>query len=119
VWDTRLVTAVLARAHATPSQYADELARRFAGEIDGWQRADPRIDDWAWEAHQVGVAVAYGKLPRRVPTEAHVRLDTCRGNRNVGRRMAAHGIRRRGACGARRAARQGRCPARGAPRSRA
>jgi hypothetical protein len=93
VWDTRLVTTVLARAHATPSQYADDLRRRFAEEIDRWQRAEPRIDDWAWEAHEVGVAVAYGKLPRPVPIEPHVRLDTCRGNRDVGRRMAALAVR--------------------------
>jgi hypothetical protein len=93
VWDTRLVKAVLDRAHATPSEYADDLRRRFAGEIDGWQRLEPSIDDWAWEAHEIGVAVAYGKLPRRVPIAPHVRLDTCRANRDVGRRMAALGIR--------------------------
>lgn len=93
VWDTRLVEAVLARAHATPSQYADELGRRFATELDGWQQAEPRIDEWAWEAHEVGVDVAYRALPRRVPIEPHVRPDSCRGNRDVGHRMAALGIR--------------------------
>lgn len=93
VWDTRLVDAVLARAHATPHRYADELGRRFASEIAAWRRTEPRIDDWAWETHQAGVAVAYGKLPRRVAVEPAVRPATCRANRDVGRRMAALGLR--------------------------
>jgi hypothetical protein len=93
VWDTRLLTAALSRAHATPSRYADDLRRRFADEMDGWQRAEPDVEGWAWETHQVGVAVAYGKLPRRVPPEADPRTASCRDRGNVGRRMAALGIR--------------------------
>lgn len=93
VWDTRLVEAALDRAHATPSRYADDLRRRFATELDGWQRAEPDVDGWAWETHQIGVAVAYGKLPRRVPAEPDARIGSCRDRGNVGRRMAALGIR--------------------------
>ena len=39
------------------------------------------------------MAVAYGKLPRRVPAEPDARIGSCRDRGNVGRRMAALGIR--------------------------
>ena len=93
VWDTALVSTVLARAHATASEYAADLRRRLADEIASWQAADVRIDDWAWETHRVGVGVAYGRLSPSVPMEPHVRPETCRENHDVGRRMAALRLR--------------------------
>jgi hypothetical protein len=84
---------VLAREHATASQYAELLRRRLADEIAAWQRAPVRIDDWAWETHRAGVEVAYGRLPHPLPLEPHAHLETCRGNRDVGRRMAELGLR--------------------------
>ena len=93
VWDTALVSTVLARAHATASEYAEALRHRHADEIATWHHAEVHIEDWAWETHQTGVEVAYGRLVPAVPLEPHVRLETCRGNRDVGRRMAALGLR--------------------------
>jgi hypothetical protein len=65
------VSTVLAREHATPSQYAERLRGRFADEMAAWQRAPVRVDDWAWESHRAGVEVAYGRLPRAIPLEPH------------------------------------------------
>jgi hypothetical protein len=93
VWDTALVSAILAREHATATEYAEALRRRRADDIARWQRADVRIDEWAWETHRVGVDVAYGKLSPPIPAEPRVRLDSCRGNREIGRRMAALDVR--------------------------
>ena len=93
VWDTALVSTILAREHATASEYAEALRLRRADDIAQWQRADVRIDDWAWETHQVGIDVAYAKLSPPIPLEPSVRLDTCRGNREIGRRMAALDVR--------------------------
>ena len=87
VWDARLPTAVLARAHATPTQYADDLRRRLGDAIGRWQVEPARLDDWAWDTHRIGVDVAYGRLPRRVPVEPDARIDSCRDG-DVGRRMA-------------------------------
>ena len=93
VWDTALVSTLLARAHETASEYAEALRRRRADDIAAWQRGEIRIDDWAWETHQVGIDVAYGRLLPPVPIELPARVETCRGNREVGRRMAALGVR--------------------------
>ena len=93
IWDTALVSTVLARGHATPSEYAADLRHRLADDIARWQAADVRIGDWAWETHQVGVDVAYGRLSPPVAIEPHMSPDTCRDNHDVGRRMAALHLR--------------------------
>lgn len=92
VWDVELVRAVLARAHATPSQYADELRRRFARDLANWQRAPRDLDAWAWETHRAGVDVAYGRLPRSIPHERGSIAD-CRAHDGVGERMARLDLR--------------------------
>lgn len=92
VWDTALVSAVLAHAHATPSQYADALRRRFATELASWQRGPRDLRAWAWETHRAGVDVAYGRLPRRIPFERG-KLDGCRDHDDVGARMARLDVR--------------------------
>ena len=93
VWDTALVSTILAREHATASEYAEALRHRRADDIARWQREDVRIDDWAWETHEAGLEFAYGKLSPPVPVEPGVSIDTCRGNRDVGGRMAALDVR--------------------------
>jgi tRNA(Glu) U13 pseudouridine synthase TruD len=86
------VRAVLARAHATPSQYADELRHRFARDLAGWQRAPRDLEAWVWETHRVGVDVAYGRLPRAIPHERGSIAD-CREHDGVGERMARLDVR--------------------------
>lgn len=93
VWDARLIATLLGRAHASPERYAADLRRRFAREITAWRRAEPRVDDWVWETHRVGVEVAYGRLSKRVPAEPRGRLGSCRDGRDVGARMARLGLR--------------------------
>jgi hypothetical protein len=88
IWDTDLLRSLLRAGHEPASGYAVGLARRFADEMAHWQREPPRIEDWAWETHAVGADVAYGRLPRSIPIEPHVRPETCRANREIGRRMA-------------------------------
>ena len=92
VWDVDLVSTVLARAHATPSEYADALRHRLADDVARWQRAPIAIDDWAWETHEAGVDVAYGRLEPRPPLE-HGAVRSCRDHDDVGGRMARLGIR--------------------------
>lgn len=92
VWDVQLVTAILARAHATPSQYADELRRRFAHDVAEWQRAPRDLDAWAWETHRLGVDVAYGRLPRAIPHERGS-IAGCGDHDDVGQRMARLDLR--------------------------
>jgi hypothetical protein len=92
VWDVDLVSTVLARAHATPSEYAETLRRRRADDVARWQRAPIAIDDWGWETHEAGVDVAYGRLAPRPPFE-HGAVRSCRDHDDVGERMARLGMR--------------------------
>src|SRR5262245_45036966 len=84
VWDTRLVSTLLERARATPARHAEELRRRFAREIAVWRRDEPQIDDWVWETHRIGVDVAYGRLPKRIPREKRGRIESCLAADDVG-----------------------------------
>jgi nuclease S1 len=92
VWDVDLIATVLARTHATPSEYAETLRRRRADDVGRWQRAPIAIDDWAWETHEAGVDVAYGRLEPRPPFE-HGGVRSCRDHGDVGGRMARLGMR--------------------------
>ena len=92
VWDVDLVSTVLARVHATPSEYAETLRRRRADDVAQWERAPIAIDDWAWESHEAGVGVAYGRLVPRPPFE-HGSIRSCRDHDDVGQRMANLGLR--------------------------
>ena len=78
---------MLARVHATASEYATELRHRLADEIATWQRDDIRIDDWAWKPIESG-STSPTAVSRRPSRCTHVRPETCRENHEVGRRMA-------------------------------
>jgi hypothetical protein len=92
VWDVDLVSTVLARVHATPSEYAEALRRRRSDDVARWQRGPIAIDDWAWETHEAGVDVAYGRLEPRPPLE-HGAVRSCLDHGDVGGRMAKLGLR--------------------------
>ncbi len=93
VWDTQLVRDLMRREGGSPGTLADALhgrrravlRRATAGPID--------LDAWAWEAHEVGVRTAYGRLSVRVPREPGGRLDSCLDAHDVGRRMLRLGAR--------------------------
>jgi hypothetical protein len=75
VWDSYLVRGVA--GHGTPAQFAAFLERRYAAELDAWQRATVDLRQWAWESHEVAARVVYGKLPAPIAAQKPARVTQC------------------------------------------
>ncbi|HXJ32957.1 MAG TPA: S1/P1 nuclease [Candidatus Eisenbacteria bacterium] len=87
VWDVQLVRDLMRREGGSPGTLADALRSRRRATLRRAVAAPVDVDTWAWEAHEVGVRAAYGRLSARVPREPDGRLDSCLDADDVGRRM--------------------------------
>jgi hypothetical protein len=92
-WDTTLVRALLARREHTPGEMAEELRRRFRDEVDAARRGSVDLDAWTWEAHQIANETIYRGFVPPIAVEPRGRVESCRDNDNVGRRMLRRRLR--------------------------
>jgi S1/P1 Nuclease len=72
---------------ADPVEYAGTLEEAFGGEIEGWQKAGIRVDDWAWESHDYAETAAYGPLTPKIRVEPDRPVHSCTDDNNVGQRL--------------------------------
>lgn len=85
LWDTAILERDM--EGADPSEYADFLARHFSGDFDKWKTAGIRVDDWAWESHDLAESVAYGDLNPKISIEVPASVLSCTDANNIGERM--------------------------------
>jgi nuclease S1 len=71
----------------TPQQIANELDRDQPLAIEGGIPQTPEFFAWAWESHELAEAVAYGKLPHRIPVEQPREIASCADDDHVSSRM--------------------------------
>jgi hypothetical protein len=85
LWDTTILERDM--EGADPREYADFLEQSFSHDAAAWQSAEIRVDDWAWESHDLADAYAYGKLRPKDPLETPVPVRSCSDDNNIGERM--------------------------------
>jgi hypothetical protein len=85
LWDTAIPERDM--EGADPAEYAQTLEESFAGQIEKWQQAGIRIDDWAWESHDLAESVVYAELALKIPIESPVPVHSCADANNIGERM--------------------------------
>ena len=85
LWDTAIPERDM--EGADPHEFAEMLEKKFAADVDGWQKAGIHVDDWAWESHDIAETAAYGELVPKIPVEPDVPVHTCADDNNIGQRM--------------------------------
>jgi len=67
IWDYKLIEHKLTLDKLTQPDYARQLDRQFASQAAPAAASGPV--DWAWEGHQLALAVTYGDLSPSIPVE--------------------------------------------------
>ena len=90
LWDTAIPERDM--EGADPGEYAEALEGIFAADIEGWQKAGIRIEEWAWESHDLAESAAYGNLTPKIAIEPNVPVRSCTDDSNIGERLLHQGI---------------------------
>jgi hypothetical protein len=85
LWDTAIPERDM--EGADPGEYAEMLEQAFGGEVEGWQKAGIRVDQWAWESHDLAETAAYGALSPKIRIEPNVPVHSCTEDNNIGERL--------------------------------
>lgn len=75
IWDTDILEHLWPDKSST--QVANDLDRKFGGQISAWQKQPADFDAWAWESHELAESTAYGKLPHLLPIEKPRPVKAC------------------------------------------
>jgi hypothetical protein len=67
IWDERMLGRDLTARKLSQQEYAAGLDREFAQSWPIWGQPKPDVLAWAWEGHEVAVAVTYGNLKPQLP----------------------------------------------------
>jgi len=87
VWDSSIIAADLKARGIKLWEFADDIDKKFSTQISTWMAAQVRLEDWAWDSHQLSENVAYGKLSTAIPLEADTRPGTCDNANHIAERM--------------------------------
>ena len=85
LWDS----AILERdaEGADPADYAETIETLFTADIEAWQKAGIRLDDWVWEGFDLAETTVYGALMPKVAVEPNVPVHSCADDSNIGDRL--------------------------------
>ena len=98
-------------------QWAAALDHQFRSHAGTWEEEGVRVEDWAWESHELADSVVYAKLPVAIPVEKPEPVKGCSDDNHISTRMlnlherVSATICRRGGTHHRPTDCQGRCPA--------
>lgn len=90
IWDTAIPERDAEGADS--SEYADTLDALFAADIEGWQKAGIRVEDWVWEGYDFAESVVYGDLTPKIAIEPNVAVHSCSDDNNIGERLLHQNI---------------------------
>ena len=85
LWDIAILEREM--EGADPQEFAETLESKFAADIEGWQKAGIRVDDWAWESFDDAEATVYGNLIPKIAVEPNVPVRSCSDDNNIGERL--------------------------------
>ena len=85
LWDSAILERDMEGAE--PAEYVGFLSEMFSSDFSEWQAAGIRVDDWAWESHDLAESFVYGALVPRVPVETPAPVHSCTDANNIGERM--------------------------------
>jgi nuclease S1 len=85
LWDSAIIEGDM--AGADPAEYAAFLEETFRPNIDKWTQSGIRVDEWAWESHDLAETVTYGLLSPKIPVEKPTPAHACSDAGNIGSRM--------------------------------
>ena len=69
LWDSGILESALLERRLTQEDFARLLDSHYKSRFPHWGVENLYLDRWAWEVHEVGVRVTYGKLRPKVPVE--------------------------------------------------
>ena len=75
IWDTGILTHL--RGAQSVADWADSLDNHFSSWESGWVKDGIKIEDWAWESHELADSVVYAKLPVAIAVEKPVPMKGC------------------------------------------
>jgi hypothetical protein len=90
IWDTAIPERDAEGADS--SEYAETLDALFAADIEGWQKAGIRVEDWVWEGYDFAESVVYGDLTPKIAIEPNVAVHSCSDDNNIGERLLRQNI---------------------------
>jgi hypothetical protein len=85
IWDAGIIQRL--KGMESVAEWADSLNREFALRVGAWEKDGIRLDDWAWEGHELADSVVYAKLPVAIPVEKPVAVKSCVDDDHVSTRM--------------------------------
>jgi hypothetical protein len=85
IWDAGIVQRL--KGTEPVAQWADSLDREFSAQVSAWQKEGVKLDDWAWEGHELADSVVYAKLPAPIPVEKPVAVKSCSDDDHVSTRL--------------------------------
>ena len=77
LWDSGILTHVRNQRKTGSAALFSAMDGRFARQGKAWAKAEPDPVAWSWEAHRIGVEMAYGLLSPRIPAELREMEDNC------------------------------------------
>jgi len=90
IWDTAIPERDAEGADS--AEYAETLDASYAGDIENWQKAGIRVDDWVWEGYDIAESVVYGELTPKIAVEPNVAVHSCSDDNNIGDRLLHESI---------------------------
>ena len=88
IWDVEILEREL--HHQDLRKFAGQLDETFAESETEWVGAGMRLEDWAWESHELAARVAYRGFS--VPVEQEVAVKSCADDGGIGERMLRENI---------------------------
>jgi hypothetical protein len=93
IWDSGIIQRL--KGTESVAQWADSLDKQFSSQVGGWEKAElegehwagAKVEDWAWESHELADSVVYAKLPVAIPVEEPQPVKGCSDDNHVSTRM--------------------------------
>jgi hypothetical protein len=85
IWDSGIIQRL--KGTQTVEQWAASLDQQFSAHVSQWQKGSIKLEDWAWEGHELADSVVYAKLPVAIPVEKPMAVKGCSDDDHVSTRL--------------------------------
>lgn len=85
IWDFGIIQHL--KGAEAVVQWAAALDHQFRSHAGTWEEEGVRVEDWAWESHELADSVVYAKLPVAIPVEKPEPVKGCSDDNHISTRM--------------------------------